>query len=148
MFTEISWGSYITIVAVLITGYYLFVGFRYYQGDLLQLLSGKKMSPDNRASFTEIKKNRKENLQEAIEKPNLFQLAQSVSDEIQAFLHEGARNKLNGGEVMKGLHHLLGKYPDLKNSSFSEIIENLIINECEINFSMQLDTAQTKALWA
>lgn len=148
MFTEISWDSYITIIAVLVTGYYLFVGFRYYRSDFIELLSGKKMSQADRASFTEVQKSHKENLQEAFEKPNLFQLAQSVSDEIQAYLHEGAKNKLNGDEVMKGLRLLLGKYPDLKNSSFSEVIENLIINDCEANFSMQLDTVQIKALWA
>ena len=49
---------------------------------------------------------------------------------------------------MSGLRLLLGKYPGLKDSSFSELIENLIINECEVNFSIQLAAEQAKALWA
>ena len=146
MFTQISWGSYITIVAVLIAGYYFFVGFRYYRNDLLQLLSGKKISVD-KVSFTATQRPHKENLQEAFEKQNFFQLAQSLSDEIQAFVNASAGDKLNKDEVMNGLRGLLGKYPALKDSSFTEFIQNIIISESESNLSILLSPEEAAALW-
>jgi hypothetical protein len=146
MFTDISWNSYVITVMVLLAGYYLFIGFRYYRNDLFQLLSGKKISPDE-ASFKATQKSHKENLQEAFERQDLFQLSQSASDEIQAFIHQAGSNKLSADEVMKGIRGLLEKYPGLKSSSFCELIENLIISECEMNCSIPLDAEQVKVLW-
>jgi hypothetical protein len=146
MFTDISWSSYIITVIILLAGYYLFIGFRYYRNDLLQSLSGKKISPDE-ASFKAPQKSHKENLLEAFEKQNFFQLSQSAADEIQAFIHQAGSDKLNADEVMKGIRALLGKYPGLKDSPFCELIENLIISECEMNCSIPLDAEQARALW-
>lgn len=146
MFTDISWNSYVIAVMVLLAGYYLFIGFRYYRNDLLQLLSGKKISP-GAVSFKATQKPHRENLQEAFEKQNLFQLSQSASDEIQAFIHQAGSDKLSADEVMKSIRGLLGKYPGLKDSSFCELIENLIITECEMNCSIPLDAEQARALW-
>ncbi len=156
MFTQISWGSYTTIVVVFLACYYLFVGFKYYRTDLLQLLSGKGISPDNTASFTATQKQvsvkprqslHKTNLQEAFEKQDLFQLAQSLSDEIQAYLNEAGRNKVVKEESMQSLKALVGKYPLLKDSSFHEFIQNLIETEFETNFSIHLSEEELSALW-
>ena len=107
MFTQISWSSYITIVVVLLAGYYFFVGFWYYRDDLLQLLSGRKITAGDTVNFTAqhplIKPEQslhQANVQEVFEKQNLFQLTQSLSDEIQAFLNEAGRNKIHKGDVI------------------------------------------------
>lgn len=153
MFTEISWNSYITIVIVLLAGYYLFIGFRYYRTDILHLLSGRKFTQTDSVSFTstqQIKPDQSShpaNMQEGFEKQNLFQLAQSFSDEIQAYLNEAGRNTLNKKEVMQSLKSLLAKYPSIKNSSFQEFIQNLIKTECETSCSIHLSEEELSALW-
>jgi hypothetical protein len=147
MFTQISWTDYITTVVVLLAAYYLFIGYRYFRVDLLQLLSGRKMlSGDKVKVKAAVQRFEKENIQEAAEEP-AFQIAQAASDELQAYLQEASSNKLNEEEVKNGLRKLLGKYPKLKESSFCELIENLIINECELNLSFELDAMQVKELW-
>jgi len=42
MFTNISWTDYFITVTILLAIYYLFVGIRYYAGDIKDLLSGKR----------------------------------------------------------------------------------------------------------
>src|SRR5690606_42040853 len=42
MFTDISWTDYLTAVFLLLAIYYVYVGVRYYSGDLKDLLSGKR----------------------------------------------------------------------------------------------------------
>lgn len=154
MFTQISWSSYITIVVVLLAGYYFFVGFWYYRDNLLQLLSGRKITAGDTVNFTAqhplIKPEQslhQANVQEVFEKQNLFQLTQSLSDEIQAFLNEAGRNKIHKGDVIYSLQLLLAKYPALKDSSFREFIQNLIETECETNCSIHLSDEELSVLW-
>ena len=42
MFTQISWTDYLLAVSILLAIYYLFVGVRYFSGDLKALLAGKR----------------------------------------------------------------------------------------------------------
>ena len=88
MFTEISWTSYLVVTSIFLAGYYLFIGFRYYRNDLLQLMGGRQIINDKvsfKSTETEPVIKPEQGLhdvkiQEAFEKQNLFQLAQSLSD--------------------------------------------------------------------
>src|SRR5438128_1055173 len=44
MFTNISWSAYLLFVVLLLAAWYLFVGVRYYFGELQALASGKASS--------------------------------------------------------------------------------------------------------
>ena len=153
MFAEISWSGYITIVVVLLAAYYFVIAIRYYRDDLFQLISGKKTTQPSTVNFTATQSQPSErglhqtNMQEAFEKQNLFQLAQSLSDEIQAFLNEAGRNKLNKEEIIQSLQLLLTKYPAVRDSSFQEFIQNLIETECEANCSIHLSDEELSVLW-
>ncbi|RUA28433.1 MAG: hypothetical protein DSY77_16030, partial [Bacteroidetes bacterium] len=45
MFTQISWTDYLLAVSILLAIYYLFVGVRYFSGNLKALLAGKRKLP-------------------------------------------------------------------------------------------------------
>lgn len=152
MFTEISWNGYITIVIVLLAVYYLFIGLRYYRDDLLQLLSGRKF-PQTDKPLTVLPSTKLDqtphqaNLKQAFEKQDFFQVAQSLGDEIMAYLNEAGRDKLNKEDVMQSLRSLIAKYPPIKNSPFREVIQNLIVTECETNCSIHLSEQELSTLW-
>ena len=101
----------------------------------------------DRSKVLKIVLDRLDEILKFFEKQNFFQLAQSLSDEIQAFVNASAGDKLNKDEVMNGLRGLLGKYPALKDSSFTEFIQNIIISESESNLSILLSPEEAAALW-
>lgn len=152
MFTEISWSNYITIVIVLLAIYYLFIGFRYYRTDLLQLLSGREFTTD-KVSFTSTKPDKPDqtqhqsDLQQAFKSQDLFQVAQSLGDEIMAYLNEAGRDTLNKEDIIQSLKSLIAKYPSIKDSPFCEVIQNLIVTECKTSCSIHLSAEELSALW-
>jgi hypothetical protein len=154
MFTEISWNSYITIMIVLLAGYYLFMGWRYYRTDILQLFSGRRFTKTDSSGFSapgpSIKPDQgshKINMQEAFEKQDLFQIAQSLSDEIRAYLNEAGSNKIQKEEALKSLKIIVAKYPALKGSPFREFIQQVTEKEFETNCSVRLSEEEISELW-
>lgn len=148
MFTQISWSAYLTTVFVLAAGYYLIIGYKYFRSDLLQLFAGRKISSSDQNSVKEDIVPVKENMQTAFEKQDLFPLAQSCADEIQAFAGEASSSKLNNEEVQNNFRKVLGKYPVLKDSSFRDFIDNMVTSESESNLSINLTSDEVAALWA
>jgi len=156
MFTQISWSNYITVVALLLAGYYLIIGYLYYRSDILNLLLGRKIIQFGNTSLTATQTDplhkpvlrfNKAHVENAFEKQNLFPAVQSLSDEIQAFLNEAGRNKLNKEDVLPPLQLLLAKYPILKDSSFQESMQNIIETECIANCSIHLSEEDLNKLW-
>jgi hypothetical protein len=72
---------------------------------------------------------------------------EQFSDEVQAFLNEAVRNKLDRIYIVQSLQQLLKKYPDLKNSSLQESTQNIIINECKSYCSIHLSDEELRLLW-
>jgi hypothetical protein len=130
MFTQISWSSYIVTVVLLLVSYYLVIAYWYYRHDLLQLIVGKNTT-NNVAAFTQ----------------RHTTLVQSFVDEVQAFMAEARRNKLDKRDILLSLPLLLKKYPTFMNSAFHESVQNLIINECISYCSIALSGEELSALW-
>lgn len=131
MFTQISWSSYILTVLLLSAVYYLFIGYRYYRDDLLQLVSGKRLTTHDFVS-TAFR-------QEPLEK--------SFSDEVRAFMNEAGKNKMSKKDIMKSLQLLFKKYPTLKDTASQESIQNLIVNEYASYCSIHLSYEELSGLW-
>lgn len=131
MFTQVSWGNYFTAIAFISAGYYLVIGYIYYRHDFLQLLSGKKITPGN--SVVPVK--------------NYQPLAQSFSDEVQAFMQQAAREQLAKENIVVSVQSLLNKYPALKDLAFRESIRNLVISECKSYCSIHLSEEELGVLW-
>lgn len=131
MFTQISWSSYIITVLLLSTAYYLFIGYRYYRNDLLQLVSGKRNTTNDNVVSTQRHQ----------------PLIQSFSDEARAFMEQAGKNKLDKKEIIQSLQLLFKKYPFLKDSAFQGSVQSLIINECASYCSIHLSDEELSALW-
>jgi len=131
MFTQISWDKYIIAVLLLSAVYYLFIGYRYYGGDLLQLISGKKGTANH--------------VMEASDMNN--PLMESFSDAIEAFMYEAGKNKLDKKNIMQSLPLLFKKYPASNDAVLRESVQNLIINKCKSYCSIHLSDEELSALW-
>lgn len=137
---------------VLLAVYYFFIALRFYRSDILQIFSGKEFTQE-RVSFTSSQKVQPDqtlhqaNLKHAFETQDLFQVSQSLRDEIMAYLHEAGRDPLNKEDVLLSLKSLIAKYPSIKDSAFREVIQNLIITECETNCSIHLSEEELSVLW-
>lgn len=157
MFTQISWGNYTTITIVLLLFYYLFIGFRYYRNDLIQLFTGRKISRDNRLGFTateslsmdfpelDVKNTDPES---SFEKPNIIRSTQLLADEINAFTVEAGRNTLQKDDIIQSVKLLVAKYPAIKNYSILRIvIDEVVIKACKDNCSIHLSEEELSGLW-
>ncbi|HUZ60577.1 MAG TPA: hypothetical protein VMU83_17530 [Hanamia sp.] len=131
MFTQNSWSSYIVTVLLLLGGYYLFIGYRYYRNDLLQLISGKRNTTNDKLVSTQRHQT----------------LIQSFSDEVHAFMEQAVKNKLDKKDIMQSLQLLLQKYPALKDSGLQGSVQNLIINEYASYCSIHLSDEELSGLW-
>jgi len=131
MFTQISWSSYIVTVLLLLGGYYLFIGYWYYRNDLLQLISGKRNTTNDKLVSTQRHQT----------------LIQSFSDEVHAFMEQAVKNKLDKKDIMQSLQLLLQKYPALKDSGLQGSVQNLIINEYASYCSIHLSDEELSGLW-
>ncbi|MDB5198735.1 MAG: hypothetical protein JWO92_698 [Chitinophagaceae bacterium] len=123
-------------------------------GGLSQLIPGSKTGFRDKAKFTASKsdavakqKPHEAFMQQSVEDQNLYQLLQSLSDEIQALLGEAGNNRLNKDEIITALKLLIAKYSVLRNSSLRESIQNLIQTECEMNCSIHLSEEELSVLW-
>ena len=128
MFTQISWSSYLTTILLLSAAYYLFLAFRYYRKDLVKIFAGKKNISD-------------ENLSMDFQKPML----KSFSVEVRAFLFEAIRNNLNKEDIMGSIQMLIRKYPGVKDRTFRNSIEHLIIEDSAA--SIHLSEQDLSELW-
>ena len=128
MFTQISWGNYITTILIITTAYYLFLAFRYYRKDIVKIVTGNKVSIG-------------ENLSIDFQKP----LLQSFSVEVRAFLFEAIKNNLNKEDIMRSIQMLIGKYQGVKDMTFRSSIEHLIIEESAA--SIHLSEQDLSELW-
>lgn len=131
MFTQISWSSYIITVLLLSVGYYLFIGYRYYRNDLLQLISSKRNTTNDNVVSTQRHQ----------------PIIQSFSDEVHAFMEQAGKNELDKKDIMQSLQLLFKKYPSLKDADLQGSVQNLIINECASYCSILLSDEELSALW-
>ena len=128
MFTQITWSSYLTTILLLSAAYYLFLAFRYYRKDLVKIFARKKNTSD-------------ENLSMDFQKPML----KSFSVEVRAFLFEAIRNNLNKEDIMGSIQMLIRKYPGVKDRTFRNSIEHLIIEDSAA--SIHLSEQDLSELW-
>lgn len=128
MFTQISWSSYITTIVLLSAAYYFFIAFRYYKKNIAKIFAGKNNLEGK-------------NLIMDFQKP----LLQSFSVEVRAFLFEAIRNNLNKEDIMQTIQMLIRKYPGVKDITFRNSVEHVIIEESAA--SIHLSEQDLSEIW-
>ena len=74
-------------------------------------------------------------------------IAQSFSDEAQAYLEEAGQNEIAKDILLQCLRVMAGKYPSLVLSVYKESIEELIIKQAAMNCAVSLSENEVRSIW-
>lgn len=152
MFTNISWSNYIIAVSLLLLIWYLFIAFKYYYFELLQIISGKQQ-----IKFLNFRKTQKEliincsgdnSLKENFSTSfDTLEDAEELSKRILKAIEESIERNLSKDEFQNYLRLLLAEYPFVKISSLRENINKLLVSESAKHPNLLLIYTTADSLW-
>lgn len=149
MFTNVSWGSYLAAVSILLLIWYLVLILKFYSRDLRELFSG-----DKKFKFPALKKTSKNELEGQNSLSSAFsesfdtlEDAEELSTRILQVLEESSQMNLSKEQFQNYLKMVLEEYPYVKISSLRENINNLIVSESEKHPQFYLTFAEADTLW-
>ncbi|MCV9932889.1 hypothetical protein OIU80_11395 [Flavobacterium sp. LS1R47] len=158
MFTDISWGNYIVVIILLLTNWYLFVGFRFYFDDFKEVISGKRklqfrrLGDPNYGDF-QSEENNQETPAPTSSQPafgefdTTFQDVDALVARLKSFIADAAKKKLVKKEFTYYLQLLLREYPSVKDSAFRSSVSELIVTECKTLDTVSVTQAEAEGLW-
>ncbi len=157
MFSQISWAAYIETVVYTIAIYYVFILYKYYRHDLLNILKGRHTTSLTEVAFTSAGKpsaipqgnitNHVDFMPKEDQDNGYSLLVQALTDEIQAFTAEAENNEFERESILLSFQLLVGKYPSIKSSPYKESIQELIAQQCATNCSVHLSDEELDGLW-
>ncbi len=156
MFTNISWGQYLTAILLLSTLYYFVVLIKYFKGDIKQLLSGK-----NRYGRDTFLRKDEFNTAEDVTTPGaavipliadeetdlLFKQANELSGLLKRIIQDASDKNYIQEEFLTALHSQIKQYPALNKPAFREAINNLIVSETQKYGTHTLSESRMDLLW-
>jgi hypothetical protein len=156
MFTNISWTDYFITMTILLAIYYLFVGIRYYAGDIKDLLSGKRklnlktVLPFNSKGEYHSAAERnihpsETSFEETTDKE--FTEVEHLIERLKALIADASRRKMIPQEFKQYLSLVLKEYPSVKNSSLRASVNELIVSECEKYGTVTLTEDEVDLMW-
>ncbi len=152
MFSSISWSQYIVVLAVLLIGYYLYVGYKYYRWELLAIVGIKKVEPGTTtitaAEFKEqiTAENHADYLPKEIGETDLSPVISSFQDEITAYFQEAGKHS-EKKELINSLKQICIKYPILKDADSRNELDKFIINAIKENGAEEISINDIQQLW-
>ncbi|MDQ8013391.1 MAG: hypothetical protein REI96_13150 [Flavobacterium nitrogenifigens] len=148
MFTNISWGSYLTAVIIAMVIWYSAVIIKFYSGDLKKILSG-----ETKIRLTFFKTAKKEHAVQNTIKSSFsgsfetLEDAEQLSIRIEQAAAESAEKGLSKEQFQNYLSMLLDEYPYVKISSLKENINKLMVSESSKYPPLQLTLSEADSLW-
>jgi len=151
MFTNVSWGSYLAAVGILLLIWYLVLILKFYSKDLRELFSGEKKLkfPLFKKAFNKVESQRQQkSLSSSIsESFDTLEDAEELSNRIVQAVQESSQMNLSKEQFQNYLKIVLEEYPYVKISSLRENINNLIVSESEKHPPFYLTFAEADMLW-
>ena len=158
MLTNISWGNYIAVVALLTASWYLFVGVRFYFNDIKEIAAGKRKLQFRGLSKVEYQEFPSQLNQQDFPKNNssespfgefdtIFEDVDILVERLKNVIEDAAQRKLLKIEFIEAVRLVLKDYPSVKNSPFSLSVSELIVSECDKLEYAVLDQTEAEALW-
>lgn len=156
MFTKISWTDYFIAIGLLITGYYLFVGLRYYSNDLKELNSGKRKLKFGKKPVHKLESKSYLVTEKTDHLPDAnFELntddemaeVEHLVERLKGVIAEASGKKLIPEEFIQYLELVLREYPNIRNSPYRSSINELITSECEKYGTVTLSEEEIELLW-
>lgn len=157
MFTNISWSSYGVAIGALAFVWYLFLGFKFYFVELKQFTSGRRSG--TKAALRDIKVNEPYLVTEdnsSVKLPmdaafseslSTLEDAEKLTEILVNAIRESIERKKSKEELQNYLQMILCDFPLVKESSFRETVNELMVSECEKHPQMILTYAEVDGLW-
>jgi hypothetical protein len=153
MLSSITWGQYLSSIALLLLFYYGYVAFRYYKWEILGVIGIKKIDGNSVAipSMAEFKSSMEsESHDNYLPKPatdiDISPLVQSFTDEVQAYIQE-AESGIDKDELLYSLKLIATKYPVLKNADCSDEMSQFIYREANNRYPNIIQPNDALHLW-
>jgi len=135
LFNGISWGTYLTVLAILVAAYYIIIGALYYKKEFRSLLSGKGKSS-------------KANEQDEEEQgDSLFDELEEVVLDIRSNILEQAGKSVGKADLLDQLKERLTTYGGLRNPAFRVAVDNFIIKHAEEICGVVYSEEELEAAW-
>lgn len=156
MFANISWGEYCIAVGLLVLVWYAFLGFRFYQKKLKQIVSGKRnikfpSSGSNRTEQFRFESKDKGNsnsiLLSSSESLSTLEDAEELSGLIVSAVKESAERNLPKAALQNYLKLILNDFPFVKESTLRVKVNELMVSECEKHPQIILTYEEVDGLW-
>ncbi|TKT86006.1 hypothetical protein [Dyadobacter frigoris] len=172
MFTSNPWGDYVTILAPLIAGYYLFIGLRFYGRDLKAKIARKRIDsasgprpqqgldvPDppipsslsaeqGETVVSSLEDNDKSDQKPAAwQNEELFDQVERLAAHLKEAIEEAHEKEYGKQDFILLLQMTLKEYPALQGAPFQTAINNLIETECAKYGSIHLREEDKVVIW-
>ena len=135
MLKMISWMNFLTWMGTLAVAYYLVVVARYYQREVMALLTGKTL----KARPSGLKE------QPGDKKPELFTAIEKAIAALRESLREVMAEGGNREDALAAAKEILRKYAYLKGTPYAIAIHHFLLRETYQ--SVQLNEDEVKGLW-
>lgn len=155
MFTNISWTGYLTVVAILLAIYYLYVGVRYFSADLKGLFAERQklkfkavLHGNSKADdllVLEDNRLKASSFEETTD--DEFSEVEHLIERLKTVVSDASRRKLIPQEFKQYLSMVLKEYPTVRYSPLRLSINELIISECEKYGTVTLKEEEVELLW-
>lgn len=152
MFTNISWGCYLTALGVVVLIWYFIILLKFYYKDLFRIFSGEK-----KLKFTTFKNATKNRLEDTGDQKSLsssfsesfgtLEDAEELSARILQALKESNEKNLSKEQFQNYLRMVLDEYPHVKISSLRENINKLMVSESSKYPNLLLTLSEADSLW-
>lgn len=156
MFTNISWVTYITVVAVSLLFWYTIIGTKYYYSDIRGFFNGKRKFQhlnSNLEDFIEIPGSGDviEHLTSKgvfEEKPfNDFEVVEELVERVKATISKAIENKTAKEIYFNELKSILKNYPSLQQSQYRPSINEFIVSEGDQQGLFSITQEEVDVLW-
>jgi len=159
MFTNISWGNFITVVVLVSAGWYIFVGLRYYLSEFKFFISHKgrlnSRTLDNDGYIGQVDSPVSENKEYTTPAGSFEEMGNDLFDQIEEVIKRvketvASASKINlvRQELLDYLSLILQEYPSLKSSDFRPSLNELIVHECQKIEQVNLTQEEADLLWS
>ena len=148
MFTNISWGSYLTAAGIAIIFWYLIILLKFHSSYLKKILSGER-----KLQIPFLKKTSKslqdiKSISDSFPKSfDTLEDAENLSQRIKEAVKESAEKRLTKEQFQNYLRMLLDEYPYVKISSLRENINQLMVFESQTHPNLLLTLSEADSLW-
>ena len=152
MFTSISWSAYWTVLSLLSGIYYVLILLFYFRKARLTEKAGESLSlhPFHPFSSGKEKQPLGPPLERDFEQPargTLEHLAYTCIDELNAYIQEAKRMKVDKTGFLNSVRSILSKHPTLAKSEYGEAIFNVLQSEAAHHCAIHISKEEIDSVW-